>query len=162
MVWWGNSWFRRLPFDLQHIPKLFQKITLSSPHHWRIYTCCGLIYILLCMLHIYGVTSVLQTSLFGLPFGSFKTFDFITVPMHSWLHFCGLFQRIEIHDFAQRAVVLIYHCLHVTLVITTSWLSHCAEAFLVDVTIKILDINFSDCGYFWIFNLQITIARSDM
>ena len=87
MVWWGNSWFRRLPFDLQHIPKLFQKITLSSPHHWRIYTCCGLIYILLCMLHIYGVTSVLQTSLFGIPFGSFKTFDFITVQMHSWLHF---------------------------------------------------------------------------
>ena len=128
--------------DLQHIPELSQNNTSSLPRPWRICICCALIYNLHCMLHFYGVISVLQPLSFCLPSVTFKTFDSIVVPRHSWFlfHSFSLLRGMIIHDFSQRAVVLCCHHLHVTRVFITIWLNHCVEAWLLDVILKFLNV----------------------
>ena len=158
MVLWVIWWFHRVSFDLQHIPELFQNNTPSLPRQWRICICCALIYILLWMLHFYGVTSVLQPLSFCLPSVTFETFDFIVVPRHSrfLFHSLRLLRDMIIHDFSQRGDVLCCHHLHVTCVFITSWLSHCVDTWLLDVILKFLNVNlfvfpirygFHDCGW---------------
>ena len=147
-------------------------ITPSLPRQWRICICCALIYILLCMLHFYGVTSVLQALSFCLPSVTFETFDFIVVPRQSrfLFHSSSLLRGMIIHDFSQRGVVLCCHRLNVTCVFITSWLI----VYRQDCSMSFLNFSTSNCLYFdtlwfpWMclaflaFNWQTTNVWSDV
>ena len=138
------SWilrFRKSSFDFQHIPELFQNITLSLPHLWRICTCCALIWIFLYVWHFMGSllccnprrSVSLRSRLRPLISSLYQL-------RYCRLHFtvCILLQGMIIYDCARRGVVLSWQCLHVRWIFTTSWLSHCVEAWLLDITLQFL------------------------